>query len=509
MGLQRFPIGNFHGGWNLRDAPESLQPNEATQVLNVTLADVVGVLTQRAGKARFDTAGFPAATVVDNMRSWATASVMALSINGSVYTCDVGGVLTLRVTGTAGTVWSFEQATDAANTNYLWMMNGVDTPRKMTTGFVVSNWANSPPNGRVLKMWKNRMCVSLVDGTKQRLFFSNIGDPENPATAYGTQWADIKTTDDDLDDITDLNVLGDYLYAFKRRSVWKVTNGNPPWDNQRLGSPGAYARFQTVELPAEGKLYYLSAGGIYSIDTQGNIDEESDAINPLWTGMQPRVSMNYYTAARIMATPQGRILATLPMDSATANNFVIELMPRMNQRKVGGGNPRIFPSLVLHDYKVSAMCRFQPNVAAPEVIMAGASNAAKIHQLFTGTNDDGVAISSYWQSGWKGLITEEPKERIRRVNVELQGRVTVSMYKDFKTVPTFIQQLISTDDPDPNWDSGTWDSGPWDPLDGIELKRARPESHGRYHAIRFSNSDLDKTFTIYAAEFALRGGKEH
>ena len=64
---------------------------------------------------------------------------------------------------------------------------------------------------------------------------------------------------------------------------------------------------------------------------------------------------------------------------------------------------------------------------------------------------------------------------------------------------------------DPLWDGGVWDDGGvWnDSLGQATFERARPESRGRYHSIRFENSEATTVFTIYSIEFAIRGGKEH
>jgi hypothetical protein len=98
---------------------------------------------------------------------------------------------------------------------------------------------------------------------------------------------------------------------------------------------------------------------------------------------------------------------------------------------------------------------------------------------------------------------------VRRVNVEMSGTVTVSVYGDFSDTPNFIQEVSTTLDVDPFWEGGPWEGGPWERINDTDLKRVRPESRARYHALKFSNEKLDESFKIYAAEMAVRGGKEH
>jgi len=96
------------------------------------------------------------------------------------------------------------------------------------------------------------------------------------------------------------------------------------------------------------------------------------------------------------------------------------------------------------------------------------------------------------------------------LNVECSGDFIVHVYKDLNTLsPAFSRSITSTTDDDPLWDGGIWDGGVWDSAFGTSLRRLRPETRGRYHAVKFTNDQPGKTFTIYATEFALRGGKEH
>jgi len=169
MGLQRFPLSGFAGGLNLRDAPQSLEPNEAQDLLNVTLADVIGALKQRDGKTRFDTG---LAGRADNLRTWypsAGIKFLMASINGDIYTIDPLGNATLKFAGSDGTIWYFEQGTNVANQPIMWCMNGVDPPKKMDAGGVLVDWTNSPPNGTLMKLWRNRMAISGVAGSPQRV----------------------------------------------------------------------------------------------------------------------------------------------------------------------------------------------------------------------------------------------------------------------------------------------------------------------------------------------------
>lgn len=508
MGLQRFPLGDFNGGWNTRDAPQSLETNQSQSQLNVTIADVIGALSQRGGKTRFGSA-LPYA--IDNLRPWYpddSTKYLVASAGGRIYLISATGVPTELFIGTSGTVWNFEQATDATGAAYMWCMNGVDQPKKIDASGAIHVWANNPPNGKVMRLWRNRMTVAGHKDHPQRVYFSFIGDPEkgdtiNPTDAeYGTNWIDIKGTEEDLEPIVALEVFGDNEFVFKRKSIWSITNSNSPWDNNRITvGLGCADLYQTCVV--QDKMYFFNHSGIWSLSSELQLKEESDNIKNLWV---TRVNHSQLSKARVMAMPNNRIACCLPVDSSENNNYMLELIPNLSYKRIGLRRSILLPSVCPHDYEVHALCAFRPG---DQDVVIAADHTGKMHQLFNGTNDDGVAIKAHWFTGWRSIINEEPFERIRRVNVEMSGAVKVGVYGDFKTNPNHEEVLSTPEDSDPLWDGGTWDGGLWDPVVTVDLERSRPESWARYHAVKFSNEELNKTFTIYSAELAIRGGKEH
>lgn len=503
LGLQRFPISDFAGGLNTSSSPFELEPNEAQDLLNVTLSPR-GALSQRAGKTQFDTAGFPGTKRVEHSRNWYPNDgnrYLICSIDGDIYSCDTGGVLTSRFDGTAGKVWCFEAMQDSAGADYLWAMNGTDTPKKFTTGFVASDWADSPPNGTMIRVWRNRMIVSGVAANPQRLFYSNTGDPESPAASFGDNWIDIRTSDDDLDPITWLEILGDTLLVFKKRSVYAIYDP-VSFSFRRIGSPGCEDRFQSAVVG--GNAYFFARDGVYA--TQGiNVSYESDAINN-W--FPDHLNFAHLSKARMAASRDRRLYLAVPTE-ASYNDRLLELLPDLRARIRPQGRPVITSGpWVIHDLPVASMATFRPvNV---DVLIGADANASKLHTLFEGTDDDGVAISSFWLTSWKSIVSEEPFERLRRVNLMQSGRVRVDIYSDLDIlVSKWSATKETVEDADTLWDGGLWDGGTWDPRYSTQLLRHRPERRGRYHAVKFSNNELDKSFAIYAAELVVRGGKEH
>jgi hypothetical protein len=502
MGLQRFPIGKFDGGINFRDGPFQLEANELQDGMNVRLTQR-GALTERKGKTRFDASGFPAAKRAEHMRNWYFGStrLLMLSIDGTIYSCNTGGALTSRFAGTAASTWCFESMQDSLGADTLWAMNGVDAAKRWDgAAGSASAWGGTPPNGTMCKAWRNRMVVAGVPGSPRRLFFSDIGNPEAPSGSYGTNWVDIKQAEDDLDPITWLDTLGDLLLVFKRRSVWAVYD-DATFRNRRIGAVGCEDRFQSVE--AMGRTYFLARDGVYSLDgVTGPPVLESGALG---TYFPDTIDYSVIGKARIGATRDRRLLVALPT-SGSVNSRLLEYQLDFTTKRTATERAR--HPWFIHDLGVSSMAVFRP--VNTDVLIGGDSGAAKLHTLFLGTSDDGVAINAYGLTGWKSFISEEPYERVRRLNVEMVGNLIVDVFLDLDAgVVKYSKALDANPGSDAVWDGGTWDGGVWDAQAGTQLRRARPETRGRYHAYKFRNSQLNKTFTIYAAEAAIRGGKEH
>ena len=385
-------------------------------------------------------------------------------------------------------------------------MNGTDAPEKWDgVAGSTSAWAGaSIPNGLVLKVWDNKMCVSGVGAAPQRLYLSKAGDPEETVGTY--DFIDIRGPEDELDFITELNVLADRLYIFKQRSVWLMTDPTT-FANRRIGAPGCYARFQSDVI--EDKLYFFNEQGLWS--TAGvAVALETGAITNYFPN---NMTMSAISKVRVLGTRDSypRVLISLPIGGSSVNNIMIELVPHINFRRIGGRRYLLLPAFMLHSFDASCLANFKVNNQWG--IYGGSASVNKLYRYFYGSTDDGVAISSRWQSAWMAIQGEEPFERIRRCNVELQGDAIVDIFKDFNVVPDFSATLPNPlTSSDTIWDNPphTWDEpGTWDPAGTYRFARVRPESRGRFHSVRFRSLPGGQPFLINVAEFAVRGGKEH
>jgi hypothetical protein len=507
--LESFVFSDFRGGLNTKASPFELEDNEAQDLLNVTLTQR-GALMKRPGKTRFDASGFPVDPArANHLRSWypGDSKFLMASINGDLYSFTALGVGTQRVNGTDATTWCMEQMMNASGAEKLWACNGVDTPRVISADQSVANWVLAPaPNPILCRVWRNRMVV--VGASSLRLWISNIGDP---TTFPATNFIDVKGSEEDNESVTWLEVLGDDLIVFKENALWSVYAEPPNIATRRVGQPGCNSRFQTCVV--QDRAYYWSRNGVWSTDGTDAPVYESEAIENLI------IDHHDFTKApnvRLASSRDRRVFVALAMDANSGNNTLLEMVTDINLRQLEVPQDQQQQSLygdisrspwLKHDLPVAGMCTFRP--VEKDVLIAGAANASRLHELFRGTQDDGVAVKCHWHASWKALYGQEPLERLRRLNFQMDGVADVEVYTDFGMTPVFQARLERAGaGDDPLWDGGSWDVGAWDEMGSVGFLRTRPETRGRYHSIKVKNSDPTRPMLILLIEMMVRGSKE-
>lgn len=368
MSLQRVPINNFRGGLNTRDGPFDLQANESPDLLNVTVSSLVGQLETRKGKERADKEGMPIGETVDFMKQVVIGNgkrFLMMSINGSIYSMGPAGVVTKRFKGTAGTIWDFELYSDAAFKDWVYCGNGVDAMQKWDGEAAASvEWkatTGAIPKGGVLCVWENRMFISYVSANVQRVYFSEFGDPEATIKEYG--FVDVRGPEDDLDAIQDLCVLGGRLIVLKRRNIFYISSAVTML-NRRIGSPGVWSRFQVAEL--EDKLYFFNPQGIFS--TGGvEVAMESGSINNYFPD---NLNNEKYTQARLITTKDTypRLLLAVTTNASLTNDTLIEMIPHINFRRIGGRRYLLLPAFMLHSIAADSLACWNPTATSEKLV---------------------------------------------------------------------------------------------------------------------------------------------
>lgn len=228
----------------------------------------------------------------------------------------------------------FEVASDSAGVIQLWMCaTGVAGRKYNTVTGVTAAWGGTPPTGGVCKIWKNRMMMAGTNaaGTLLRLYFSDINNPESwPSTNF----IDIKSTDDEDDAIIALEVIGENLLVFKRRSVWLVFDPIS-FENRRVGGQGCMCKDATCEL--DGRVYFVNKTGMYSTD--GNdIRYESKHIEPIFLDARRQTTtLTFFKGmgeidTHLLATTDGRIIMN---SDVLSNGNIFIAYPRLADEQAG------------------------------------------------------------------------------------------------------------------------------------------------------------------------------
>lgn len=496
MGLQRFPIGNFTGGVNLRDNPFELNNNEAQILLNVSLS-TRGSMGRRKGITRFDTSGHPVGvgSIADNLKAWYPnngGKYLFCSIDGDIYITDQSGAMSLKLNDNPSRIWCFESMEDVAGNDRLWAICGqvTSTPRKFDNALTISNWTatlGSVPNGSMLKVWKQRMIVAGVSGKPMHLYWS---DPNNPESWPANNFLIVSGSEDDIDPITWIDTIGDTLLIFKRKSVWAI-HDPVTFSVRRLGGQGCYGRFQSAVI--KGKCYFFNAKGIWS--TQGiNVDQESELIDPIFQ------ESNFFAAiagaVRVCAGANNHLYVCwgdyslqVGPSPISVNITSLELIPDLRARQRPQGRPVITAGpWLFHHFSENPRAITNFEIADGSTAVVGGVGGKLVTLNTNNNNDNGAVIPVSWLSGWKSIIAEEPFERVRRVTFEMDGSLKSQMEKDGVLDAAHLTTLIS-------------------PV-GVTTQRYRPETRARYHALYITDNG-GAAFNIYRAELSIRGGKEH
>lgn len=280
MSFKSVMVDDFRKGTNERQGDIQDEPvNEFRQTQNMQLTGDGRGFKPRGGTKRFDTAGTALPTLTTftefaNLFYWlqddivgasAPTGYLMASVEGDIFSVDVTlsdtGTRTSIFAGTAGNVWDFQPAKNAAGTSHLWCVNGTDNNKKITTALAASDWTinnGSAQKPKCICYWKGRMVAAGGTIANSRLIFSAIGDPE---TWAANDFLDLRDINDPADQIVDMKVLGEDLIIFRRNSIWRIYDPTG-FANQKIHDVGIASVNQVAEW--EGRLYFPTRYGLYS-----------------------------------------------------------------------------------------------------------------------------------------------------------------------------------------------------------------------------------------------------
>lgn len=499
MGLQRVQIPDLGLGRNDRLDQFQMRPGEAEIFTNLVPTSKSGITMQGPGIATREGCTEHAVSIttlndvgVGNLVYWKAKGLWLATQVGDIWSFPRAiAAATKRFDGTGNTRhWSIEIAKNSSGTEMMWAVCEGQTPQKWDgAAALTSAWANTPPAGSVCCLWRGRMCIAGVSANPERLFFSDVGNPESPAASYGSNWVDIRSHYDDSEPIVDLCVVGDSLLVFKTTSVWAVYDP-ASFANRRLGGPGAWNKLCSVEL--RGRCYYFGPEGLWSTDGQEAPrfesykmpsfalygDDVSSPLNRLC--VDPQTDTLFVIAHR--AVGSSSISGVTSMWECyppnTKNNPRDEWVFSFWQMRTGT------------DGYISFVARgewhsISTNPVLSTRLLADAGDNTRGGKIYRneGNTDDGAAFTATWESGDLKFVPEEPFERLRRVNIVGSGGPVTFTFKQEDGF-NLTQMGVSP----------------------IKFSRIRPETRARRHRINISGV---APWSISTLELVIRGGKEH
>lgn len=511
MGLQRAPIQKFLG-LNTASPPYDLAPGVSPDLSNVRYP--IGAVDQEALMQR---KGFKA--VVSGFSGGAPVSSVPM-MSG----LDAGGTL---VTSGDGDIWGsicqipmnvgavFARWFDggAYVGDYVFVSTGLggvvfaapmDTPNTPAhqsinplTG-VATPWVNGYLGAanvmKSLVSWRGRLVATGTD--VNRIYYSDVG-ANNMAFGF------LDIFDQTNSANIELIVHKNNLYLIKQDSVWMIFD--PVTFANRLIAPvgaGGFQRRISVSNPYDQRLYWVNQRTGYIYSTAGEVDLVIENLQaPLPAGRDYNGSWS-----RVAYDPASQS-TVVSWQSVPNGGAGLQLADRIDEIVTIFGKPgehEIFRHKA--NTKMLMVAQIQNTTGAVSLrkalINSSINSTTKLYEtLGQGGSDDNAVIDANWQSGWMPIVSEEPWERIRRVNFLYRGdpKIEITSSMKLQGVNVAPGQVIT---PAQYLGDGTDGDRTFVTADG-------PNTKGRFHKIGVRGpSAVGLEFGVSAVELAIRGGKE-
>ena len=392
-----------------------------------------------------------------------------------------------------------------------------DNPVKVSTGAVAAALGGSPPKGKYIALWENR--VWIVSATEpNQLRGSHLGDPENWSTGTDAQGVSIDIEIDDNDIITGLFATKDALYIWKTKKIYKLGPINPATAITNASNLRVSIFSQTIGCvspysiaPLLDDVVYLSAQGLASLRLSEVAEDFRTAL----------YSRNVAEIGKINKTTEEIPSLLLP----NANQYWLSFPSNLSTRSIN-------ESYILDYLNIQAgvdaarwtrftgLAGFTAATSFPSatgtVYVVGAENPDGTHQLFTYVpKEEGGVYSDNGESYPKELRTKAfPHESVllRKewhkwgFNFDLltnTAQVAIQYFFDDNLSKGGNQSFnMSAATLGALWDQAIWDADSWDsavqgPVQII--RRLLSNSSGRIGetiTFRVSNGQADEAIVI-------------
>jgi len=526
MGLGSYQVIQFPGfgrGLNLHDKADAVLMDEAVDALNVEHTRH-GAVRQRDGYDNltaseltnqpdsmhpYTTTGGTRYLVVGNgVDSGANASIHSLNTSGTA----VRNNLQDSVANTASP--NFFAAYAAPGGADLFISNGTDEVRMLSgTTFSVPDYeltaggtdvglkakfvsVDTTSNRLVAAENKNSTGFAAATNTQDTVRFSDAGDP--------TVWGDnnyVHLSPGDGEPI--MGVIGwrELVFVFKQTKFFVFYGegvdgaGEPEFQFRTFDTGIGLASSRALCAGRDG-VYFMDRKGVYQTTGQ-EAKRVSENVEPIFfSGASPFFQGGTLLQSQITNCVMHWINERVYLaytSTSTTNNYMLVFDTR-------------YGWWTLWNIPASCMATFRPS--DNDELVFGYSTGSNYVGRFsfvpdTYANDDAVAITSRWQSGWADLGTPNEKY-IRQTRVSGEGKVSVGVADDFQTsanTPTLLDFSVTQ----PLTGTAIVGTAVVGPIPSYKTKLHRVAGKGKVFSLMASNSTLNQGFTIQRADYELKG----
>jgi hypothetical protein len=478
----------LQGGINTFLPTHNIKDNELADAYNCEYS-TVGLKT-RKGKAKYNSVELTGVTSIRGLHSsYATGSrfILACGNDGKIYKDNGSGTFTELEAGYTSD--SFYQFTDFRA--YTLWVNGYDRLRRYD-GSNVDTISGAPTNLIGIISVENRLFA--WKNNESNLYFCDLNDE--------TMW-DVTTEYSGF--LTIPQIKGDCIVAcakqgssiivFKAKSIWRYRlNGLPRnWTRELLSdSLGCAGRFAVDQI--ENVIFFMGDDGrIYQLsDTIKLISQNIDSPDNARWGLPIDMSFSDKSQTIIKYMPSKKAIRVVYNDTSATTDY-----------------PNMFA-----DYYLTRKAWLRGNLDAYCIAITdgkddtgymyvGDTVSGYIYRIDYGTNDDGSAINSYFETKAYDYGIVDIKKIFNSVYISSypagNWNLTLTQYVDFDTTGTDfnVSQYISG----AIWDTSIWDVDVWG---GGGLIRSRVDignSSGYYVSYKCSINTTDKWFEIRGLGF--------
>jgi hypothetical protein len=511
MNYQAVSFPSLGAGLNLRDQSDTVSQAEAIDALNVEFTRA-GAVQQRAGYTDFSTTDLT--NRVDSLsrhNNGATEYVLVGNGNRIDILPSAGGATLATTTSPTASPHYFARFA-APGSEGTYIANGTDALR-FVTGTTFSTPATLDDdtlavsvNGKFLAVQQpdNRLvCANFPStsanwpansATKSTVRFSNAGGP--------LVWHDnsyVHLHPGDGEEIMGVVQWRELLFVFKRTKFFVFYGnstdslGNPVFNYRVVNLNVGLVASKALCAGPEG-VYFLSQHGVYRT-TGADAQLVSSAIDPIFFGD----ASPFYQGGTLL---QSQVTNSQMLWHGERVYLAFTITSTTNSRLLVYDTR--YQWWTLWDIPASALLAFDIPSGGSNFLFGYAAGDKDVGQYTgTATSDDGVAITSRWQSGWFDLGQRAVKT-VRQTRVTGDGIVSMGNAVDYSTTPQIALRSLDFSVDQPLWDVIVWDEDEWGPVASFQHEYNRDATRGVMFSVMLQNSTLNQDWGVHKVDQYVR-----